>query len=443
MEEEKRNWKQESPPAWTQEAYRPPCSKYSFCCPTRVPPPHQGLAWYPPGGGGWWVPRSGFPSSGPGWVPPYQDLAGGTLLGGGTQFRVRVPLCQDLARYPPTPPPPPHLDLTGWYPARGKPRSGYPPPVGYLPPGPGPGRVPPPPTQVWTDKRSETITSRLVLRTRSVIKHKIKYRKRKSVCSPRCRAMAVVTGNLIKRHTFFTLEKGKNYLSCLHGDQILIVICDPFSSGFTQENKKVLLRERKRHTTRHVSSIPSAVLSKGATPSLTRVHPILTWLGLVTHPWMEYPPNPDLAGGGGTPSLTRVTPSWPVQGVPHHWPGYNHPDLAEGYPIHGWAIRILLCQEGTRSLVTVPQFGPGLGTPCLNLARVPQPPSGPGQGTPQEGTWNQSLWYPQKGYGTSWSIMGWRRGSTLGVDRQTPVKTVPSRRTTYAGGNKNHSHLLG
>ena len=30
--------KQESPPAWTQEAYRLPCSEYSFCCPTWVPP---------------------------------------------------------------------------------------------------------------------------------------------------------------------------------------------------------------------------------------------------------------------------------------------------------------------------------------------------------------------------------------------------------------------
>ena len=33
------------------------------------------------------------------------------------------------------------------------------------------------------------------------------------------------------------------------------------------------------------------------------------------------------------------------------------------------------------------------------------------------------------------------------VDRQTPVKTVPSRRTTYAGGNKkvfiNHSLFVG
>ena len=44
-------------------------------------------------------------------------------------------------------------------------------------------------------------------------------------------------------------------------------------------NKKVLPRERKRHTTRCVSSTPSAVLSRGG--------------GGVPHPWL----------GGGTPSL--------------------------------------------------------------------------------------------------------------------------------------------
>ena len=32
-------WEQESPPAWTQEAYRPPCSEYSFCCPILADPP--------------------------------------------------------------------------------------------------------------------------------------------------------------------------------------------------------------------------------------------------------------------------------------------------------------------------------------------------------------------------------------------------------------------
>ena len=67
---------QESPPAWTQEAYHPPCSEYSFCCPIRVPP--RGGTWpgYPRGE----VPDRGTPRGGPDlgtpqggyltWVPP-------------------------------------------------------------------------------------------------------------------------------------------------------------------------------------------------------------------------------------------------------------------------------------------------------------------------------------------------------------------------------------
>ena len=74
--------KQESPPAWTQEAYRPPCSEYSFC-------PGRGGTWpgtpprgsgYPPGGlgtplgvrvppRGVWVPSQGGPGTPPGGVP--------------------------------------------------------------------------------------------------------------------------------------------------------------------------------------------------------------------------------------------------------------------------------------------------------------------------------------------------------------------------------------
>ena len=55
--------KQESPPAWTQEAYYPPCSEYSFWCSNWVPP-QQGTppARYPP-----WA---GYPPDGPGRVPP-------------------------------------------------------------------------------------------------------------------------------------------------------------------------------------------------------------------------------------------------------------------------------------------------------------------------------------------------------------------------------------
>ena len=70
------NWKQESPPAWTQEAYRPPCSKSlaggylpwgTLFPPTwpgrgvptlRYPLPRPDLAWG--------VPTLGYPPSGPG-----------------------------------------------------------------------------------------------------------------------------------------------------------------------------------------------------------------------------------------------------------------------------------------------------------------------------------------------------------------------------------------
>ena len=74
------NWQQESPPAWTQEAYRPPCSKYSLCCPNWVPPPRPGYPpqpGYPPGQGTP-LPRPGYPPpAGPGREPPPRlDLAG-------------------------------------------------------------------------------------------------------------------------------------------------------------------------------------------------------------------------------------------------------------------------------------------------------------------------------------------------------------------------------
>ena len=111
--------KQESPPAWTQEAYRPPCSEYSFCCPTWVPPPdrvppHPDLA-----RGGTWP---GYPPSRvPPWpgYPPGQGTPEGTRVpprpgyppGQGTSL-ARVPPRLDLAGYPP-----PRLDLAGYPPA--------------------------------------------------------------------------------------------------------------------------------------------------------------------------------------------------------------------------------------------------------------------------------------------------------------------------------------
>ena len=96
-------WKyleQESPPAWTQKAYRPPCIEYSFCCPTWVPPPI--LTWL---GGGVPDQCTSFQAG----HPPHPDLAGGVPDQQGTPCRVhpsrvpprRVPSQLDLAGYPP------------------------------------------------------------------------------------------------------------------------------------------------------------------------------------------------------------------------------------------------------------------------------------------------------------------------------------------------------
>ena len=73
---------QESPPAWTQVAYRPPCSEYSFCCPTWVPPPGG----YPDPPGGYPVRYllGGYPVRYPRGVrvPPQGGTQTGTPLGG-------------------------------------------------------------------------------------------------------------------------------------------------------------------------------------------------------------------------------------------------------------------------------------------------------------------------------------------------------------------------
>ena len=97
---------QESPPAWTQEAYRPPCSEYSFCCPKWVPPP----IWT-----AWGVPcPGGFPALGG--TLPRGTLPGGTLPGGYPAWGATLP-GGTLVMVPPS-------DQAGYPPA-------------------GPGRVPP------------------------------------------------------------------------------------------------------------------------------------------------------------------------------------------------------------------------------------------------------------------------------------------------------------
>ena len=73
-------------------------------------------------------------------------------------------------------------------------------------------------------------------------------------------------------------------------------------------NKKVLLRERKRHTARRVTSTPSAVLTRGGTPSQVQIQT------------------------GGTPSQVQVQ----TVGYPHPLDGgYPHPALDVGYPLPG------------------------------------------------------------------------------------------------------------
>ena len=93
--------KLESPPAWMQEAYRPPCSECSFCCPNWVPP----QSW--PGWGG---PYLGTPLSWPGWggsLPWYPP----SWPGGFPTLVPTSPPLLDLEGYPPW------LDLAGYPPS--------------------------------------------------------------------------------------------------------------------------------------------------------------------------------------------------------------------------------------------------------------------------------------------------------------------------------------
>ena len=77
-------------------------------------------------------------------------------------------------------------------------------------------------------------------------------------------------------------------------------------------NKKVLLRERKRHTARRVARARYAALMVGGGRGSTYPD-----LGFVGYPWVPSPPHPDLGphldGGGG------------IQATPH-------PDLGWWYP---------------------------------------------------------------------------------------------------------------
>ena len=86
-------------------------------------------------------------------------------------------------------------------------------------------------------------------------------------------------------------------------------------------NKKVLLRERKRHTDRSVWSTPYPVLPQGVGGRYLGVpHPsLLTWMGRVGTLGVPPPPCSDLDGGVGTldggVGTLGYAPSWPGWGV--------------------------------------------------------------------------------------------------------------------------------
>ena len=140
------------------------------------------------------------------------------------------------------------------------------------------------------------------------------------------------------------------------------------------KNKKVLLRERKRHTARCVASTRYAALS-----------------------------NPDLVIGGGTPFRPGggypgyPPPSRPGRGVPH-------PDLVRGYPIQTWS------GEGVLRVAPTPSR-PGQG----DTSGIPLP-SRPDWGVPRVSptiqTWSGEyprylLHHPDLTWGTPHPDLGW------------------------------------
>ena len=181
------------------------------------------------------------------------------------------------------------------------------------------------------------------------------------------------------------------------------------------KNKKVLLRERKRHTDRGVSSTPSVILYEVGYPPI-RVPPQSGPMGGYLR-WGTPLARSEGGTQGGVPPARSDggtqggVPPWSgLRGVPKV--GYSQPDLmgvpGVGYPQQGYPPS---GPTGGYPRWGTPWQGypPGRGTPHLDLARVPPP---------------------------------------LGVDRQndgqTRVKTLPSRRTTYAVGNKSrHAYLVG
>ena len=250
----------------------------------------------------------------------------------------------------------------------------------------------------------------------------------------------------------------------------------------TCQNRKVFPRERKRHTARRVASAryavlysgwvgvphprvgeggyPGQVLMAGGTPSQGWGYPIQILMVRGTHPRSGGTPSKnggvplsDFDGwgvshpiGGSTPSKSRGYPcqilmvggtSFQVRGYPTQVRGTpNHPDLARGtppVPHYNQDLVIVPPQDGVPPTIKTwlgypptPRMGypppsrPGWGTPRPEMGYPP--PSRPGWGTPQ--TWDVVLPHHPDLDGVH--PQTWDGVLPRNVNRQTPVKTVPS-----------------
>ena len=157
-------------------------------------------------------------------------------------------------------------------------------------------------------------------------------------------------------------------------------------------NKKVLLRERKRHTARRVA-IAGPCYSGGGVP------------------WQKF----------FFPSLNVYQAQSGVKNFSGYWGRGGSLDKkffsqSEHVSSQIWCQKFFpLLRPGTPPDLRPTGYPPPdlrLGTPHLDLDLGPPLP---GPGTPPTWTWT---WDPP-----------------LWTDTQTGVKTLPSRRTTYAGGN--------
>ena len=131
------------------------------------------------------------------------------------------------------------------------------------------------------------------------------------------------------------------------------------------QNKKVLLREHKRHTTHHIASARYAALSNGwgDTPSSP---------GGVGYP--GYPPPSRPGQGVPLPHLTIQTWSgWGTLGTPtiQTWDGYPPTQTWDGVPSHldlGWGTPL------PRPEIGYPPPRPGMGYP-LPRSEMGYPPT--------------------------------------------------------------------